>query len=53
MPVKNSQNKSVGELPPISEQEVEFLEVLEDNDDVQRVTANYEMSEETLKQLAG
>ncbi len=32
---------------------VEFLEVLEDNDDVQRVTANYEMSEETLKQLAG
>ena len=32
---------------------VEFLEVLEDNDDVQRVTANYEMSEETMKRLGG
>ncbi len=32
---------------------VEFLEVLEDNDDVQRVTANYEMSEETMKRLSG
>ena len=30
---------------------MDFLEVLDDNDDVQRVAANYEMSEETMRSL--
>ncbi len=32
---------------------MDFLEALEDNDDVQRVSANYEMSEETMSRLGG
>ena len=32
---------------------MDFLEVLEDNDDVQRVSANYEISDEVMSRLGG
>ena len=33
--------------------EIKLLEILEDNDDVQTVVGNYEVSDETLAALAG
>jgi len=32
---------------------MKLIEVLEDDDDVQRVTANFEISDEVMEQLAG